>query len=202
MKTDSLRITSISSTTLLVEFNFKPKYGGKITEAFMKLTDYNHTITDNMVLFWGGPFSQWAKAPFTIGDLQFNCAEQYMMYQKASVFGNLKEASWVLKNKDPRRQKAIGRLIRGLIPERWDAISKGIVYIGNLAKFSQNEEFKKALIETGDRTIVEASPHDKLWGIGLAADDLRSRDMKTWRGKNWLGDVLMYVREDIKGDLK
>ena len=156
-----------------------------------------HTMTDKFVFFYGGPFSQWSRCKFTIGEMQFNCSEQYMMFQKASLFGNKSLAEKIIKSKDPSEQKQFGKQVKGLIPEQWDRISKGVVYIGNYAKFTQNEEYKEALLETGNKTIVEASPYDPLWGIGLGEYDPRALDPGQWQGKNWLGLVLMKVREQI-----
>jgi len=161
----------------------------------MTLQDYSHTVTDKLVLFYGGPFSQWAESPFKIDGMEFNCAEQYMMFQKASFFCNQDLAQKIMETDYPRKQKAYGRKVRDFNMAQWSKVAKGIVYKGSWAKYSQNNTFKQVLLDTGSRIIVEASPYDKVWGIGLSEDDPRALDHKQWQGTNWLGQVLIDVRE-------
>jgi hypothetical protein len=98
---------------------------------------------------------------------------------------------------NPKEQKALGRQVKNFNVDKWNIIAKDIVYIGCYAKFSQNESLKQMLLETeGD--LVEASPYDKIWGIGLSSDQPEARNRNTWNGTNWLGEVLTKVREDLK----
>jgi ribA/ribD-fused uncharacterized protein len=155
--------------------------------------------TNQFVLFWGGWPSQWHKARFVVDGVPFNCCEQYMMAEKAAVFGDAEAHARILAASDPKKQKAIGRTVRGFDAEVWDSVCRGIVYTGNLARFEQDAGMRAALLATGDKTIVEASPTDRIWGIGLAQDDERALDPGQWRGTNWLGVALMQVRETLRG---
>lgn len=156
------------------------------------------TITDQLVLFWGGWPSQWFLSLFTIGDITYSCAEQFMMAEKARVFGDGVALDRILHTDDPREHKAWGRRVTGFDADQWNAVCRGIVYTGNLAKFSQSPELAGRLLKTGDRTIVEASPIDMIWGVGLATNDPRVHDPTEWRGTNWLGIAIMQVRDELR----
>lgn len=158
-------------------------------------------ITDKYVFFWGGPFSQWFASSFRDEKgITYSCAEQYMMAQKALLFGDVDIYNQILSTDNPKQQKALGRKVRNFDPKKWDIVCKDIVKQGNMAKFSQNPKLKQMLRETGDRKLVEASPYDKIWGIGLGENDPRIHDEKNWQGKNYLGEVLMEVRDLLKLD--
>jgi ribA/ribD-fused uncharacterized protein len=135
-------------------------------------------------------------AKFIINGIEFNCTEQYMMYMKAVLFGDEETSQKILEAKIPSRHKALGRKVKNFQQEMWESNCKKIVYDGNYAKFSQNPELKQKLLEAKG-TIVEASPVDCVWGVGLSEDDPRIKDRKTWRGKNWLGEVLTQLRDDL-----
>lgn len=153
---------------------------------------------DKYTYFWSGPFSQWAKSPFFLDGLMFVTAEQYMMYKKAMTFGNLDIARQVLDTDNPREQKALGRQVRNFSIDIWAAVARDVVFRGNVAKFTQNSGFYHDLIETSGTMLVEASPMDRVWGIGLdeAAAKLVTPDK--WRGSNWLGQCITEVRETIE----
>lgn len=155
-------------------------------------------VTDQFVFFWNGRFSQWYSSAFTIGDLTYNCAEQWMMYQKACVFGDLETAVKVLESTNPKEQKSLGRSVKGFNDGVWNLLMIDIVRVGNLAKFTQNPELGDYLLETGDLVIVEASPYDKIWGIGMGMTDAGIDNPKNWKGLNLLGHVLNTVRDDVK----
>ena len=155
-------------------------------------------VTDQFVFFWNGRFSQWYSSPFTIGSLTYNCAEQWMMYQKACIFGDLETAVNILASTSPKEQKAYGRKIQGFNDGVWNLLCIDIVRVGNLAKFTQNPELGDYLLETDDLVLVEASPYDKIWGIGMGMTDARVEDPKKWKGLNLLGHVLNSVRDDLK----
>jgi ribA/ribD-fused uncharacterized protein len=152
---------------------------------------------EQFTFFWHGPFSQWHGCRFKIDGIIYNCAEQYMMAQKAVLFKDEDALAKIMATGSPRIQKGLGRKVRGFNPSKWDACSREIVYRGNWAKFTQNDDLQELLLATKGTTIVEASPSDSIWGIGLGEDDPRAWDRKTWRGKNWLGEVLTRVRDDI-----
>jgi ribA/ribD-fused uncharacterized protein len=118
-----------------------------------------------------------------------------MMWRKATLFGDNETASQILAASHPRQAKALGRQVTGFNQRVWDSHRYDAVVAGNLAKFSQHDELRTFLLGTGERVLVEASPVDRIWGIGLAADDPRAGDPAQWRGPNLLGFALMEVRE-------
>lgn len=154
---------------------------------------------EKFTFFWKSesPFSNWYPAEFSIDGRKFNCSEQYMMYGKAILFKDEEMAEEILEAKSPGRQKDLGRKVRGFKHEIWQQNAREIVYKANEAKFSQNENLLKCLLKTKGTTLVEASPVDPIWGIGLAEDNPKARDRRKWRGKNWLGEVLTKLRDDI-----
>lgn len=158
--------------------------------------------TDKFVFFWGGPFSQWYPSKFIIDGITFTHAEQYMMYKKAMLFSDAETAEEILKAKSPRDQKALGRKVKGFIKEEWENHCKRFVYDANKAKFTQDDKLYKVLMSTGDKELVEASPEDKIWGIGLHESDPRCLDKSQWQGTNWLGEAITKVREDLKNNKK
>ena len=143
-------------------------------------------ISDDVVLFWHPPsdFSQWTRSPFTEDLVEYNCAEQFMMASKARLFGDDTALSAILASNDPREQKRLGRRVRHFDHELWQSHCENIVLQGTLAKFSQNNEMRFALLQTGDRRLAEASPHDNPWGIGLSACDPRASSPDSWCGKS------------------
>jgi ribA/ribD-fused uncharacterized protein len=156
------------------------------------------TTAPEFFFFAGGWLSQWYKCDFTVDGQKYNCAEQWMMAEKSRLFKDEKTRQDILKEQSPRAQKILGRLAKPFNGKLWDLNKEQIVYEGNRAKFSQNPHLKKLLLETGDKHIVEASPWDTIWGIGLAANDPRAKDPTKWRGQNLLGKALMRVRNDLK----
>ena len=158
------------------------------------------TESDTMVFFWQPPgvFGQWTMSEFTVDDVTYNCAEQYMMAEKARLFEDERTRAKILANPSPREQKALGRAVSNFVQSVWENEALNIVVRGNRAKFGQNPEMLAALLATGDKILVEASPLDRLWGVGLRADDPRIRDQSTWRGQNQLGRALMIVRADFR----
>jgi ribA/ribD-fused uncharacterized protein len=117
-----------------------------------------------------------------------------MHYYKAILFGDKKCASQILKAKTPKTAKALGRKVTGFKPEIWDTYKTRIVLEGNILKFSQNKIARKALEDTGDSYLVEASPLDTIWGIGLSANSPDVSDPKKWKGTNLLGRILDQVK--------
>lgn len=157
---------------------------------------------EKFTFFWQGPLSQWHPSTFTVDGLTFNCAEQYMMYRKAQLFGDSDATKRILMSDNPKEQKKIGRGVRGFDLDTWNKNARGIVFHGNYAKFTQNETLRSCLFETEGTTLVEASPYDRIWGIGMREDDPRSKDRKTWQGTNWLGETLTKVRDKMLLDYR
>ncbi len=120
------------------------------------------------------------------------------MHQKAIVFGDTEIAEKILKARTPREQKALGRKVRNFDTQVWNDVAKKVVYTANYAKFTQNKKLLDELTATDGTTLVEASPTDTIWGIGLDAQDALAYSRETWRGTNWLGEVLTQLREDLK----
>ncbi len=152
-------------------------------------------MVEQFTFFWNGPFSQWHPSVFIVNDITFNCAEQYMMYEKGMLFEDYDTAVKILETDDPRKQKSLGRTVNDFDPSQWNEVARDIVFAGNVAKFTQNSDLKEMLLQTKGTTLVEASPYDKIWGIGLKENDPRALSRETWQGTNWLGEVLTEVRE-------
>ena len=154
--------------------------------------------TEHFVFFYGGPFSQWYPQSFVLHGVEYSCAEQCMMASKAALFEDRESYKKIMDTRNPKEQKALGRLVKGFEVEKWNNSAKEIVFEANHAKFSKNPFMKQMLLDTGDRELVEASPFDKIWGIGMDTSDPDVLDKTKWRGTNWLGEALMRVRKSIR----
>lgn len=159
--------------------------------------------------FWGhkpgpdgtvgaGCLSQWWPAPFTLGGHEFPTAEHYMMWSKAMLFGDTATAKRILTAAHPHRAKTLGRQVRTFDQSVWETRRYAIVVDGSVAKFGQHAGLCSYLLGTGERILVEASPLDRIWGIGLAADDPRAGDPAQWQGLNLLGFALMQARDLLR----
>jgi len=153
--------------------------------------------SEQFTFFWDGPFSQWYESSFIIDNVRYNCAEQYMMAEKARCFGDKEAEREIMKTDHPRIQKAWGRKVKNFNADKWNSVCKDVVRRATVAKFTQDDALLQILLDTEGTTLVEASPYDKIWGIGLQADDKRAQSRSTWRGKNWLGEVLTSVRDSL-----
>lgn len=153
--------------------------------------------------FWGyeNPFSNWHRADFEVDGLKFKWNEQYMMLKKAELFGDTEVADKIMAAKSPRECKDLGREVKGYTDAIWFAHREQIVLDGCRAKFTQNPHIQQALLDTGDTILVEASPYDRIWGVGLAADDPRILDPSKWRGTNLLGKILNALRDELQMDI-
>jgi ribA/ribD-fused uncharacterized protein len=161
------------------------------------------------LLFWGhrppsaggvgkGCLSQWWPAEFTVDGLAYLSAEHFMMAGKALLFGDEETAARIRRAPHPGTAKALGRQVRGFSEQLWAERRFDLVVMGNLAKFGQHPDLREFLLGTGGRVIAEASPRDKIWGIGLAADDERAMSPQRWPGLNLLGFALMEVRHRLR----
>jgi ribA/ribD-fused uncharacterized protein len=140
-------------------------------------------------------FSQWWVAPFVIDGVTYATAEHWMMAQKARLFGDEATFQRIIAAKTPAEAKSLGRQVRGFDEAKWNAQRMEIVVRGNREKFTQHPELREFLLNTNNRVLVEASPVDRIWGIGLAADDERAANPHHWDGLNLLGFALMAVRD-------
>ena len=143
------------------------------------------------------PFSQWYACSFRAGTLTFNCAEQYMMHGKAMLFADEAVAAEVMAAVHPREHKALGRKVKRFDDAVWKRERETIVLAGNRLKFTQNPALLELLLATKGTELVEASPYDRIWGIGLAATDPKAQNPATWRGQNLLGKILTQLRDEL-----
>ncbi|CAL9411545.1 NADAR family protein [Streptomyces sp. enrichment culture] len=142
--------------------------------------------------------SQWWPSPFTVDGVEYATAEHWMMAAKARLFDDTEGERRVLAAEHPSEAKKAGRLVRGFDEEIWRRERFGIVVEGSVHKFAAHGELRSFLLNTGDRVLVEASPVDRVWGIGLAADAEAANDPNRWRGPNLLGFALMEARRRLR----
>ena len=142
--------------------------------------------------------SQWYPAAFKVAGVTYPTAEHYMMARKAALFGDAAIEARVIAAKLPAEVKKLGRLVANFDSATWQAAREAIVFDGNLAKFSQNPPLRQFLLSSSDSIIVEASPVDPIWGVGLAADDAGIAAPAGWKGLNLLGYALMKVRAALR----
>ena len=161
--------------------------------------------------FWGhrprtdgrlGPscLSQWWPSPFTVDGMAYATAEHWMMASKARLFDDAEAERHAIAAGSPAAAKRAGRLVRGFDEAVWERERYGIVVTGSVHKFGSDPALKSYLLTTGDRVLVEASPLDRIWGIGLPPDDERTEDPTRWRGLNLLGFALMEARRRLAGE--
>jgi len=141
--------------------------------------------------------SQWYESSFVVDGVTYLTAEHCMMAGKARLFGDEDTLAKILAAKTPNAAKKLGRKVQGFDNEQWIKHRFDIVVSASIEKFRQNEALGNFLAETGDRTLVEASPTDRIWGIGLAVDHEHARDPNQWKGLNLLGFALMEAREQL-----
>ena len=162
----------------------------------------------NFLFFWGhrpskdgritqSCFSQWWEQPFSVDDQIYPTAEHWMMAEKARLFKDEEMLEKILASSHPHQAKKLGRAVRGFEQASWEADRYAIVLKGNLHKFNQHEALKDFLLATKDGILVEASPFDKIWGIGMAKTHRDVYNMNQWKGLNLLGFALMEVREEL-----
>lgn len=160
---------------------------------------------DDFVFFWGHEdrgkgltkvcLSQWYQCPFVVEGQYYNCAEQYMMADKARIFGDEEIRQQILAEYSQMAMKKLGRKVRNYDDEIWKEKRFDVVVKGNIAKFSQNEKLLDFLLSTGNNILVEASPKDTVWGIGLDESSPEAIQPRKWKGENLLGFALMEVRD-------
>jgi ribA/ribD-fused uncharacterized protein len=180
----------------------------KYNKAWLKET-YPQTDTIPFYFFYGHQpskdghitkscFSQWWVSPFEVEGHTYKTAEHWMMAGKAVLFGDNESLAKILQAGTPAQAKRLGRLVANFDPPTWDQHKFELVVKGNSYKFKRYPELREFLSGTGERVLVEASPVDRVWGIGLAADKPAARNPEQWKGDNLLGFALMEVREMLK----
>ncbi len=177
------------------------------------LKDVGNGMSKRYLHFWGATpdkngritkscLSQWWMEDFQVDTITYCCMEQYMMAEKARLFGDKKIEEKILHCNVPGKIKALGRKVEGFEEDVWQACRYSIVLNGNYYKFSQNKRLWNFLNKTKDTILVEASPYDRIWGIGLAEDKKEAVQPEHWKGINLLGFALMEVREELRRVLK
>ncbi len=180
-----------------------------ITDILTLLDAINAGKPVEYVFFWGHQqrkdgrvskscLSNWYPAVFTADGIQYATTEHYMMAQKAKLFGDTPIYRKILEAETPKDAKSLGRKVSGFDETTWNAHRVEIVVAGNLAKFSQHPALSEFLCSTGENVLVEASPYDRIWGIGMAADAPNVDDPHAWKGLNLLGFALMEVRRQLQ----
>lgn len=172
------------------------------------IVQVEHGQVFNYLCFWGhrqvgqqlskSCFSQWFPAPFVADGITYPTAEHYMMAGKARVFKDGQVLADILQASDPDAVKRLGRKVKNYDEQTWIENRFQIVVDGNFAKFSQHPDMAAFLLRTGNSVIVEASPVDRIWGIGMAKDDPACQDPRQWQGLNLLGFALMEVRHRLR----
>lgn len=163
----------------------------------------------DFIFFWGHSnpankpagkfvFSQWYPSTFVVDGKTYQTAEHWMMAGKARLFENYDLLEKILKAEKPGAAKDLGRQIQGFDETQWSAAKFEIVKTGNFHKFSQHRVLKEYLLSTGNKILVEASPNDFVWGIGLAENSKGIENPHNWGGENLLGFALMEVRDLLR----
>lgn len=182
--------------------------------------------TDKFVIFWGGIFSNWAMTPFDgrsaypefrrmLDDLgiagqpegieitnrlrgkRYESGEQWMMSCKAWLMGDLETLKAIHDIRNPKEAKALGRRIKPFDAKLWEKAGEAAVIAGSIAKFTSSERMRQEILDTGDLMLVEGSPFDSLWGIGIDWREKAAEDPAQWKGRNLLGKCLVAAREVI-----
>ena len=143
-------------------------------------------------------FSQWWLAEFEKDNIKYKSAEHWMMAGKARLFEDNEMLEKIILSKSPAEAKKLGRQVKNYDETTWQAHRYEIVKEGNLLKFGQHPDLKEFLVNTQERVLVEASPYDNIWGIGMIASNPKSEHPSQWNGLNLLGFALMEVRDELR----
>lgn len=174
--------------------NIKDRFQKKQRIKFLFF--WGHTVKDEITK---SCFSQWFTGKFEEDGIVYKTAEHYMMAGKARLFNDAEILEKIVQASTPNQVKALGRKVKNFDPKVWNEHKYEIVKQGNLLKFSQNNKYKDFLLSTGDKILVEASPYDTIWGIGMLETDSRAENPLLWNGENLLGFALMEVRDELRG---
>lgn len=174
--------------------NIKDRFQKKQRIKFLFF--WGHTVKDEITK---SCFSQWFTGKFEENGIVYKTAEHYMMAGKARLFNDAEILEKILQASTPNQVKALGKKVKNFDPNVWNEHKYEIVKQGNLLKFSQNNKYKDFLLSTGDKILVEASPYDTIWGIGMLETDPRAENPLLWNGENLLGFALMEVRDELRG---
>ncbi len=162
------------------------------TTESIQYTFFWHEYDEN------GQFSNWYPSQFTVEGVSYKHVEQFIMAQKAKHFGDDLIYRAIMRTDDPSDCKKLGKRVTGFDSLRWDLIRYPILRAGVRAKFGQDPKLRALLLNTGDAILAEASPYDKVFGIGLDAATAKGVAPDQWPGENLLGKVLMEVRRELR----
>lgn len=154
--------------------------------------------TDTHIYFWGSIFSNFEPCLFTIDFVEYSSVEQYFMSRKAAMFGDYETLKQIMATKLPATQKELGRGVHGFKSDVWDYWKYKVMIDGTYAKFTSSPKMINAMMDTHDKVLVEASPSDLIWGVGLHYNDEKILDRDNWRGQNQLGKALMHIRRKMR----
>lgn len=155
-------------------------------------------VTDKYVFFFGSVFSNfYMPCRVCIDGVEFSSSEQAFMWFKAKYFQDEETADEILKTNIPAKAKKLGRKVKNFNTDEWMKVCKVYMKKACMAKFTQNEDLKKEIIKYKNQKFVEASPYDKIWGVGLGEEDDRILDENNWLGTNFLGQVLSEIRDEL-----
>ncbi len=186
---------------------FGPADGAWSREQLMDAEQAGERL--KFLFFWGhkpppsgaiGPhvFSQWYPHGFEVDGCHYSTAEHFMMAEKARLFGDDEHREAILAARAPGEAKKLGRRVRNFDPATWDANPVDIVTRGSAAKFASDDALRHYLVDSGHRVLVEASPRDRIWGIGLGQHNPAASRPSQWRGSNLLGLALMRARAQLR----
>ena len=163
----------------------------------MTTTLHGVKVINNIYPFYSGSFSNFFPSVFTVDDDTYSCGEQWIMSQKAELFGDIEMKIRIMGVKTPATMKKYGRKVRNYDEAVWAARRMEIAKRGLREKFRQNEVLRKLLLETHPYILVEASPIDKIWGVGLRSNNSDIYHKEKWKGHNALGEILMSIRSEL-----
>ena len=180
----------------------------KYTLEYIK-DKYNEGEKLKYLFFWGHTpskdgsiskscFSQWWQSSFVVNSISYKTAEHWMMAEKARLFDDQEILNEIIVCDHPMEAKQLGRKVKSFDPDIWNRRKYEIVKQGNYHKFSQHKDLKEFLLSTKNRVLVEASPRDRIWGIGMSQNNENAENPNLWRGQNLLGFALMEVRDELR----
>ncbi|KAH8086865.1 hypothetical protein HD553DRAFT_308666, partial [Filobasidium floriforme] len=172
------------------------------------VSDHRVMADTSPIFFWRethprwGWLSQWYECEFEHDGIVYVTAEMWMMISKAKLFKDEDSVQKMLRTRSPKEHQALGRKVANYDAKIWNQYKEHIVEKGNYLKFtkSKDENMKRKLLETNDRELVEASPVDRIWGVGYSEKDAES-NRKDW-GQNLLGRAITRARITIKQEEK
>ena len=155
--------------------------------------------TDEVVIFASNKsiFSNLYGCTIKLDEHTYECAEQYIQQSKSLLFNDAATAQKIRSERDPYEIMKLGKSVRNFDKEVWQSKSTDIIRKVNLAKYSQNEQLKDALVKTGTKRLGEATAHP-FFGIGHIINSKDAHNIQKWSGKNIFGKILEDIRDTLK----